>query len=130
MKPGLAPIAAVALAALTAAPALATGPTDNPAGGKCFYMRDLRGHTVQAPRTLYLDVNGRFVYRVDMANDCLAMATRSDPLVIRSFGGSRTVCKPVDLDISAPRAAGHCFVQNLVRLSPEEAAALPKRLQP
>jgi len=130
MKPGLAPIAAVVLAALAAAPALASSPNDNPAGGKCFYMRDLRGHTVQPPRNLYLDVNGRMIYRVEMANDCLAHATGSDPLVIRSFGGARTICKPVDLEISVPRGAGRCFIQNLVRLSPEEAAALPKRLQP
>lgn len=130
MKSALAPIAAVALTTLAAVPAVAAAPTENPAGGKCFYMRDLRGHTVAPPRTLYFDVNGRFIYRAEMANDCLAAATGSDPLVVRSFGGARTICKPVDLDISAPRAGGHCFISRLERLSPEEAAALPKRLQP
>jgi hypothetical protein len=127
MQPVFAIVGALLLAA--AGPALAAAPTDNPAGGKCFYMRDLRGHTALAPRTLYLDVAGRFIYRVDMANDCLAGATtHSDPIAIRSVGSSRTVCKPVDLEISA--VAGRCFVKNLVRLTPEDAAALPKRLQP
>ena len=128
MKPVFALAGALLLAA--AGSALAAAPTENPAGGKCFYMRDLRGHTVEGPRTLYLDVAGRFTYRVEMANDCLATTTRSDPLVVQTFGGSSTVCKAVDLQISAPTVAGHCLASRLVRLTPEEAAALPKRLQP
>ena len=133
MTPRPAPIAAAlacaALAAvLASAPAMATSPNDNPAGGRCFYMRDLRGHTAEPPRTLYLGVNGRFVYRVEMSNDCLANQTTSDPIRIRTFGAARTVCKPVDLEISG--VGGHCFVSRLERLSPQEASALPKRLQP
>jgi hypothetical protein len=133
MTPRLAPlVAAVACAILGAglasASAQAAAPVENPAGGKCFYMRDLRNHTTAPPRTLYLGVNGVFTYRLDMANDCLANQTTSDPIVIKTFGGSRTVCKPVDLEISG--VAGHCYVSRMVRLSPQEAAALPKRLQP
>jgi hypothetical protein len=129
MQPVFAVAAAlVVVVVVVAGPALAGTPTENPAGGDCFYMRDLRGHTVDAPRTLYLDVAGRFTYRVEMNNDCLALATRSDPIALKSFGASRTVCKPVDLEISGP--AGHCFVSKLVRLTPQEAAAVPKRLQP
>jgi hypothetical protein len=120
--------AVAALVLSAAGPALAAAPTENPAGGDCFYMHDLRGHTALAPRTLYMDVAGRFTYRVEMANDCLAAATRSEPVAIRSFGSPRAICKPVDLDIAGP--GGHCFVSKLVRLTPEEAAAVPKRLQP
>src|SRR3569623_2463942 len=114
MTPRPALIAAAALAcagraaALATAPAVAAGHSDNPAGGRCFYMRDLRGHTAEPPRTLYLGVNGRFIYRVEMSNDCLANQTTSDPIRIQTFGGSHTVCKPVDLEISG--VGGHCLI--------------------
>ena len=53
--------------------------------------------------------------------------TRSDTLVLRDRGLGK-ICNPLDLDI---RARGNqCIIANLTRLSPAEAQALPKRLQP
>ena len=106
-------------------PASATAPA-------CFRVRQLHNHTVGDPHTLYLNYDNRAVYRVTMASACLAAATSSDPIIIKNRTGSDEICKPIDLDISV--AAGglptHCIVASIDRLSPEEAAALPRRLRP
>ncbi len=98
----------------------------------CFRRSsDVRNHTVGGPNTLYLDVNGRDVYRVEMSNNCLASAVSSDPLIFRNFGGGQTVCKPLDLDISiASGGQQRCIISSLSKLTPAEVAALPKKMRP
>jgi len=98
------------------------------AENSCFWTRDLRNHTVGGDHTLYFDVGGRSVYRVDTSDNCLAAATSSDPIVLRDRTGSGQVCNKMDLDISVRGA--RCIVSNMTRLSPAEAAALPKKLKP
>ena len=99
--------------------------------GKCFYRRDVRNHTVGDPHTLYLDVAGREVWRVQMSNACLASAVSSDPLIIKNQTGGQSVCKPIDLDITVSAAGpSKCIVSSIQRLSPAEVAALPKKIRP
>jgi hypothetical protein len=117
----------VATAALAAAPAFVA--SARPASqDACFLTRDLRGHTVGTDgHTLYFDVNGTAIYRVTTTDGCLAGLTGSDPLVLRDRGLGK-ICNPLDLEI---RARGNqCIIGSLTRLSPAEAQALPKRLQP
>jgi hypothetical protein len=117
----------VATAALAAAPAF--GAAARPASeDACFLTRDLRGHTVGPDgHTLYFDVNGTAIYRVTTGDSCLAGLTGSDPIVLRDRGLGK-ICNPLDLEI---RARGvQCIIGKLTRLSPAEAQALPKRLQP
>ena len=94
----------------------------------CFLTRDLRGHTIgPGGHTLYFDVNGTSVYRVSTTNNCLTGVTGSDTIILRDRGLGK-ICHPLDLEI---RARGNqCIVADLTRLSPAEAHALPKRLQP
>jgi hypothetical protein len=101
-------------------------------GRQCFRTQDIRNHTIDGDRTLYLDVRGREVYRVDTTGSCLAAATSSDPLVIRQPPGSPIVCGPIDLDISIARNGfeSRCIVNSIVRLTPEQVAALPPKLRP
>jgi hypothetical protein len=120
-------LAVLALGALASAGALAA--TAKPASqDACFLTRDLRGHTIGADgHTLYFDVNGTAVYQVTTTNNCLANVTGSDPLVLHDRGLGK-ICNPLDLDI---RARGNqCLIAKLSKLSPAEAQALPKRLQP
>ena len=117
-----------AFAASLLAGAAAAHPAKDPQAIKCFYTRDLRNHSVGDAHTLYFDVNGRSVYRVEMSNNCLATATSSDPLVMRNFTGSPQICHPLDLDISVN--GERCLVKGLSKLTPEEAAALPRRVRP
>ena len=97
----------------------------------CFRRSDVRNHTVGGPKTLYLDVAGRDVYRIDMSNPCLASAVSSDPLVFRNVSGGQTVCSPLDLDITVAAAGpSKCIVSSITRLTPTEIAALPKKMRP
>jgi hypothetical protein len=100
------------------------------AGGDntCFRSHDIRNHTVGDSHTLYFDVDGRWVYRATVSNNCLAAAVSSDPIVLRQVGGSGYVCKKIDLDVSV--RGTRCIVDTLTRLTPEEAAALPKKIRP
>jgi hypothetical protein len=98
----------------------------------CFRTADIRGHTVGDDRTLYLNVNGRAVYRVQMSGACLAGATSSDPLVMRQPPGSAIVCRPIDLDVSISKGGfpSPCIVNSITPMSVAEVDALPPRLRP
>jgi hypothetical protein len=97
----------------------------------CFKRRDVHNHTVGGPKTLYLDVYGSGVYRVEMSNSCLASATSYDPLIFNNQTGSQSVCKPMDLDITVSAAGpSKCIVSSISKLSPAEVAALPKKMRP
>ena len=101
--------------------------------GSCFYTRDIRGHTIGGPHTIYLNVNDRQVFRVEAGNNCAAGAVSSDPLVIRNIPAGLSVCKPIDFDVSVHMGEGfnnRCIVTSITPMSPEEVAALPKKLKP
>ncbi|WP_296599382.1 DUF6491 family protein [Phenylobacterium sp.] len=128
--------AAVATGALAAKPSPLTTPKP-PAGtglpnGQCFRSADIRNHTIADKDTLLLSVNGKATYRVTMNGACLAGAMSSDPIITRSPPGSPIICKPIDMDIAIGRNgfSSHCIVDSIVKMSPEEVAALPKKLRP
>ena len=115
---------AAGAALLIALPAAAQPKAEN----SCFWTRDLRNHTVGGEHVLYFDVGGRSVYKVETSDNCLAGATSSDPIVMVNRGGSGQICNKMDLDISVRGA--RCIVSNMTKLSPAEAAALPKKIKP
>jgi len=94
----------------------------------CIWTRDLRNHTVGDDHTLYFNVGGRSVLRVEMSGACLAGVSTSDPIVLRDRASTGQICSPLDIDISARGA--RCIVTGMTRLTPEEAAALPRRIRP
>jgi len=98
--------------------------------GQCILSRDIRNHTIADDHNLLFDVNGQ-VYRMTVSNNCLAAAVDSDPLLIRQQGSIR-ICKPIDLDVSIAKGAAPspCIVDSISRLTPEQVAALPKKLKP
>jgi len=98
----------------------------------CFRSSDIRNHSVGDERTMYLDVSGRGVYRVDMSAACLAGASSSDPIVMRQPPGSNIICRPIDLDITVSRGSfeSRCIVVGVSPLTPDQVAALPPRARP
>jgi hypothetical protein len=121
----------VCAAALGAVAAPAAYAASAPGNEQCFRRSDLRNHTVGDARTLYFNVAGRDVYRVDMKTPCLASASSSDPLIMHNRSASQLVCRPLDLDITvATGGQSRCLVDKITRLTPAEAAALPRRLRP
>jgi hypothetical protein len=63
-----------------------------------------------------------------MSNSCFAGASSSDPIVFRDFAGAGRVCHKLDFDVSVH--GNRCIVDSLTRLTPAEAAALPKHVRP
>jgi len=121
----------VSLSALGASTAPA-GAGEKPASaGRCFYVHDVRNHTIGDDHTLYLNVRGNSVFRVGMTNSCFGASGPSDAVILKEHGSSN-ICLPVDLDVTLDSggAPSRCIVDTLTRLTPAEVAALPKKVQP
>jgi hypothetical protein len=121
----LIPAVAIALACAPAAASATEKPSSDQA---CFSMRNLRGHTNDGVHTLYLDVGGRSVYRLETRGGCLSTGSPSAPVVLRSHTPSGQVCGALDIDLTVHGA--RCMVDAVTKLTPEELAAVPRRLQP
>jgi hypothetical protein len=123
-------VGASSLASSTA-PALAAGKAAN--AGRCFYMQEVRNHTIGDDHTLYLNVGGKSVYRVEMSNNCFGGSSPNDAIVLKERGTSN-ICTAIDLDVSATLNGGglpsRCIVDTLTKMTPAEVAALPKKVQP
>lgn len=102
------------------------------ATGQCFRSSEIRNHTIGDRSTLLIDVQGKGAYRITMKGSCLAGATSSDPIITRSPPGSTIICKPIDMDVAISKGgfATPCIVDSIVKMTPEEVAALPKKLKP
>jgi hypothetical protein len=125
--------AAVAGPVGPAAPGAEGAAAKTPITPQCFYTRDMRNHTVGSANEMYIDVQGRGVYRVTMSNACLAGAVSSDPIILRNITGSQSICRPLDLDISIAHGGGMktpCIVSSIALMAPAEVQALPKHMRP
>lgn len=132
--------AALSVAALsTTALAAKVSPLGDPpesgtglTGAQCFRKHDMRNHTVVDNKTMLVDVRGQGVYRLTMRGACLSGATNSDPIITRNRTGSDIACRPIDFDIAGTQHgfASHCIVDSVVKLTPEQLAAVPPKLKP
>lgn len=127
--------ATLATAASAAKPSPLGPPPASGAGlpaGQCIRSSDIRGHTIADRKTLLVGVRGKDTYRITMSGACLAGAMPSDPIITRSPPGSSIICKPIDLDIAISHSGfpSQCIVDSIVKLSPKEVAALPRKLRP
>ena len=121
MKPSV-----LGLIAATALSSFATA-----ASADCFRLSDINGHSIGNKDTLYLSVRRKDVYQLTMKGSCLAGAMRGDPLITESFGGG-PICKPIDLNLKIGTSAGPsaCIIDKIEKLTPEQIAAIPKKLRP
>lgn len=129
-------VAAVSTVALAAKPPVLATPAP-PSGtglppGQCIRSSDIRNHTIADRNTLLVSARGKDTYRITMSGACLAGAMSSDPIITRSPPGSPIICKPIDLDIAISHSGfpSQCIVDSIVKMSPEEVAALPRKLRP
>ena len=132
-------LAAAAAAVSTVAIAAKTSPLPPPPpsgtglpSGECIRSHDIRNHTVVDNRTMLIDYNGKETYRVTMRGACLAGAVSTDPIITREPPGTTLICKPIEMDVGIVKSGfeTRCIVDSIVKLTPEELAALPKRLKP
>jgi hypothetical protein len=127
--------AALSTLATAATPSPLTAPPPSGTGlptGQCIRSHDIRNHTVADKRTLLMNVNGRGTYRVTMVGSCLAGAISSDPIITREPPGTSIICRPIEMDVGIVKGGfeTRCIVDSIVKMSPEEVAALPRRLKP
>jgi hypothetical protein len=124
--------AVLALATLAAVPTVAAAQTDPArASTPCFRLSDLGGHKIASSDSLYYSVRRKEVYKFTFSGSCLAGVTNSDPLVLEPLGASSQICKPMDLNLGVGGPMSRrCIIKSIERLTPEQAAALPKKLKP
>ena len=122
-------IAALAAAAMFGTAASAAKPAQDASlsGDDCILMHLVRNHTVVDQDTMLMNVYGKGVYRVDTAQACFRSAISSDPISFNTRGREK-ICKASQLGLQA--RSGYCGAQSLVKLTPAEVEALPKKLKP
>ena len=126
-------IASAVTLAAGASSALAADQTKPAASSQCFRVSQIKNHTKGDNETLYLSVRSKDVYRLGMSGSCLAGASSSDPLILKTVGGTDMVCKPLDLDLKikmGPGGASPCIIKDITKLTPEQITALPPKVKP
>jgi len=141
MRFHLKPIGAVALGlaaavAITAAPLAPRAEPSSPLAKdasrrQCFYASNINNFTTEADRIVYIRVGVSDVYRLDLMTECPELSFRLDVQFTRADPGS-SICSPVDLTLSYRQNGARriCPVVDMRKLTPQEVAALPKRLRP
>ena len=119
-------IAALAAAASFGTAAMADAPAAL-SGDDCVLIKDIRNHTVVDQNTMLMEVFGKGVYRVTTAQACFRSAVSADPIAFNTRGREK-ICKASQLGLQA--RSGYCGAQSLVKLTPQEVEALPKKLKP
>jgi hypothetical protein len=117
---------ALSLAAI-AAPALAD------AQHPCFFINQWEGWRAPDANTIFLRVNLRDVYRADLSAGSQELTWPGSYHLISRVEGSSSICGPLDLQLAL--SDGHGFyqpliVRSLVKLTPDEIAAIPKKYRP
>ncbi len=99
---------------------------------QCFFRRDWDGGWKATPdaRTIYIRVSGA-VYRLDLQG---SYSVLRDPFaILMNKDSADSICTPLDFRLMVSNQAGieqWPIVKRMTRLTPEEAAALPKKLRP
>ena len=132
----------IALAAVSgfvapAAGAQAAGDASKPPQS-CFSLRQLQGTRPDGTQRIYARVGLHDIYRLDLAFKCYSLANQNGIILIPA-GGTDSICHPLDLDVRARGTSGNgisgggsepCVIKSITRLTPEEAAALPRKVRP
>jgi hypothetical protein len=120
--------AVLALGVAATVAAAAPAPT-KPAGGACFWSRDITNWRDVGERQVNLEVLHRDVYRLDLAFDCPSLHFAHQSLILDAAGGG-PVCASSLPDVIVPGQAVRCPVTRITKLTPEEVKALPKKERP
>ena len=101
--------------------------------GQCFSTTELGNWRAGDASTLYFRVHMNKIFRLDLKGRC-SLLTAPGARLITKFRGSNLICSPLDWDLKVSAGIGSneepCIVQSMTQLSPEEVAALPKKLTP
>jgi len=95
-----------------------------------FYINQWEGWHATDANTIYLRVSMHDIYRVDLSAGSQELTWPGSYHLVSRVQGSSSICTALDLQLAL--ADGHGFYQpliakNIVKLTPEEVAALPKK---
>ncbi len=130
----LAIAAALACAAATiAAPAMAA-PAPPHEAQACFYSRNLSSWSSDGRDVVNLRVGVRDFYQLKLLGTCPDLQF-AETIGLETRGGSNFICSGLDVTLIVPTGVTHtvpqrCVGASLRKLSPEEAAALPRKQKP
>jgi hypothetical protein len=101
---------------------------------QCFSIRNFQNWKARDAKTLYIRVDPRRYYRLDLAASCPALLSPNSHLVTR-WRGSSWVCSALDWDLKVSEDpmrgfASPCIVKTMTALSDSEAGALPSKFKP
>lgn len=100
------------------------------AKGQCFWTQNVNNFASDDDRIVNIRVGVRDIYQLEMLGRCPDVDW-TQKIAVVSRGSSR-ICTGIDAEIIAPSPIGpqRCQVKTVRKLSPAEAAALPKRARP
>lgn len=120
-----APLAAMAeTTPATAAPKAASSP--------CFFVTQWDGWKSPKPDVIYLGVNMHDVYEAVLSAPSTQLGW-PDMHLVSQVRGPSSICSAIDLQLAVSDGRGFyqpLIVKSLRKLSPEEAAAIPKQFRP
>ena len=127
----LAVLAAALAFGLAGAASAADQPAAKPAPKRtssCFFSSEWDGWRAPNENTIYLRVNVRDIYRVDLSAGS-RLLTWSDSHLINKLWGSNSICSPLDLDlqVSDGLARESLIAKSIVKLTPDEVKQIPKK---
>ena len=115
---------------------LAAAHADQPPNTKapdCFFVNQFENWKAPDAKTINVRVSLHQYYRLDLSASCPALLWPSAYLVT-TWHGSTSVCSALDWDIKVAQNPGGiqsaCIVKTMTPLTPEEAAAIPKKFKP
>lgn len=122
--------AAALITAVTAA--AADAPAAKPDRAPCFFVTQWQGWKSPSPDIIYLKVNNRDVYQVDLSAGSYQLQSAGYHLVSQ-VRGSSSICSALDLDLAVSDGRGFSqplIAKSLTKLTPEQVAAIPPKYRP
>ena len=124
------------LAAAAALAMLAGAAQAQPArpANQCFFINQFQGWRAPDAKTIYIRVGVNDIYRLDLATACNDLLFPDSHLITKTRGPD-TVCSAVDWDLSVAQTGPGsiptpCIVKSMRKLTPAEAAAIPRKFRP
>jgi hypothetical protein len=105
-----------------------------PAHSQCFSIRDFHSWKALDAKTLYIRVDTRRYFRLDLETSCPLLLSQNSHLITK-WRGSSWVCSPTDWNLSVSDDpvrgfASPCIVRKMTALTDSEAAAIPRKNKP
>jgi hypothetical protein len=136
MSPGTTGLAAALSVAVlgfsVSANAAAPAPEAAAAKQSCFFSSSWHGWRSPSPDVIYLRVNVRDVYRVDLSVGSKLLLW-PDSHLINQVRGRNSICSGLDLDLMVSDGGGFrepLIAKSVVKLTPDEVATIPKKYLP